>query len=122
MGQPLIGNPAPVPEPALMLVLPGYSHKAFSLHTHTRPMPKHQHRDKVPQTDLPLALHHLQCSMDVPASAPSSLRQQCFLDCSAASLCSFSATALDLAPSASRCTSSIHSLCFHRLRTSITCV
>src|SRR5258708_36168808 len=99
MGQPLVGEPAPVPEPALMLVLPGYSHfvlqvrhlshKAFSLHTHTRPTPKHQHGDEVPQTDLPLVLHRLQCSTDVPASAPSSSRRQHFLDRSAASLCSF---------------------------------
>src|SRR5258708_10021632 len=110
-----------MPEPAPMLVLPGYSHfvlwvqhlshEAFGLHTHTRPMPKHQHRDEVPQTDLPLALHHLQCLMDVPASAPSSSRQQHFLDCSAASLCSFLATALALAASASRCVSLICSLC-----------
>src|SRR5258708_33521191 len=112
-GRPLVGKPAPMPEPALTLVLPGYSHEAFSLHTHTRPTPKHQHGDKVPQTDLPLVLHHLQHSTDIPASASSSLRRQCFLDCSAASLHSFSAAALALAASASQRVSLIHSLCFH---------
>src|SRR5260370_20609593 len=119
-----------MPEPALTLVLPGYlhfilqvqhsSHEAFNLHTHTRPMPKHQHGDKVPQTDLPLALHCLQHLTDIPASTSSSSRQQHFLDHSAASLCSFSATALALAASASQCASSIHSLCFHHLCASIT--
>ena len=74
MGRPLVGEPVPTPEPALTLVLPGYSHEAFGLCTHTRPMPKHQHGDEVPQTDLPLALHRLQCSMDIPASTPSSSR------------------------------------------------
>src|SRR5258708_10735189 len=121
MGQPLVGKPAPTPEPAPTLVLPGYSHEAFSLRTHTRPMPKHQHGDKVPQTDLPLVLHHLQCLMDIPASASSSSRQRCFLDCSAASLHSFLAAALALAASASQCASLIHSLCFHHSRASIPC-
>src|SRR5260221_14742493 len=118
-GQPLVGKPAPTPEPALMLVLPGYSHEAFGLCTHTRPTPKHQHRDEVPQTDLPLALHCLQCSMDIPASTSSS-RQRRFLDCSAASLRSFSAAALALAASASQCASLICSLCFHCSHASIT--
>src|SRR5260221_11532875 len=62
---------------------------------------KYQHGDEIPQTDLPFVAHCLQCSTDVPASASSSLRQQCFLDRSAASLCSFSATARALAASAS---------------------
>src|SRR5258708_1689325 len=70
-------------------------------HTH-KTYAKHQHRDEGPQTDLPLALHHLQCLTDVPASAPSSSRQRCFLDHSAASLRSFLAAALALAASASR--------------------
>src|SRR5258707_15575226 len=100
-----------MPEPTPTLVFPGYlhfilqaqhsSHKAFSLCTHTRPMPKHQHGDKVPQTDLPLVLHHLQHLTDIPASTTSSLRRRHFLDHSAASLCSFLATALALAASAS---------------------
>src|SRR5258708_5830435 len=48
-GRPLVGKPAPTPEPTPTLVLPGYSHfvlwaqhsshEAFSLRTHTRPMP-----------------------------------------------------------------------------------
>src|SRR5258708_9320235 len=35
---------------------------------------KYQHGDKIPQTDLPFAAHHLQHSTDVPASASSSSR------------------------------------------------
>src|SRR5258708_1976841 len=35
---------------------------------------KYQHGDKVPQTDLPFMAHHLQCLMDIPASASSSSR------------------------------------------------
>src|SRR5260221_14007548 len=42
------------------------THKTFA---------KYQHRDERPQTDLPFAAHHLQHSMDIPASAsPSSSR------------------------------------------------
>src|SRR5258707_899933 len=53
-GQPLVGKPAPMPEPTPMLVLPAYSHfifclqhsshEAFSLWTHTRPTPKSARR------------------------------------------------------------------------------
>src|SRR5258708_26190549 len=69
-----------------------YTHKTYA---------KYQHRDKAPQADLPFAVQHLQCLMDIPASASSSLRQQHFLDHSSASLHSFLATALALAASAS---------------------
>src|SRR5258707_877793 len=81
---------APHPNTTPTLVFPGYSHfilrpsrlfhDAFSFRTHTKPSPKHHPRDEVPQTYLPLALHRLQCSMDVPASAPSSSRRRHFLD------------------------------------------
>src|SRR5260221_7284666 len=52
---------------------------------------KYQHGDERPQTDLPFAAHHLQHSMDVPASTSPSSSRRCFLVCSAASLHSFSA-------------------------------
>src|SRR5258708_28978838 len=81
---------------------------------------KYQHGDERPQTDLPFAAHRLQCSTDVLASASPSSSRRHFLVRSAASLHSFSATAWALAASASRCVSSIHSPCFHRLRASIT--
>src|SRR5260221_12679670 len=83
---------------------------------------KYQHGDERPQTDLPFAAHCLQCLMDVPASASPSSSRRRFLVHSAASLRSFSAAAWALAASASRRASSIRSPCFHRSRTSITCV
>src|SRR5258708_24201793 len=81
---------------------------------------KYQHGDERPQTDLPFAAHRLQRSTDVPASTSPSSSQQHFLVRSAASLCSFLATARALAASASRHVSSIRSPCFHHSHASIT--
>src|SRR5258708_4048417 len=70
MGQPLVGEPAPTPEPTLTLALPGYSHfilqvrhlshEAFGLHTHTRPTPNISKEMKYHrQTYL---LHYIACN------------------------------------------------------------
>src|SRR5258708_35358774 len=72
-GRPLVGEPAPAPEPAPMLVLPGYSHfvlrarhsshKAFSLQTHMRPMPNISTEMKYHRQTYPL--WHIACSVQL---------------------------------------------------------
>src|SRR5260221_14725228 len=63
MGQPLVGEPAPMPEPAPTLVLPGYLHKAFSLRTHTRPMPNISMETKYHRQTYPS--RHITCSIQL---------------------------------------------------------
>src|SRR5258708_24767030 len=71
MGRPLVGEPAPAPEPTLTLVLPGYSHfvlqvrhsshEAFGLRTHMRPMPNISTEMKYHRQTYPL--QHIACSV-----------------------------------------------------------
>src|SRR5258708_39179357 len=70
-GRPLVSDPAPTPEPALTLVLPGYSHfillaqhsshEAFGLRTHTRPMPNISMETKDHRQTSPS--RHITCSI-----------------------------------------------------------